>query len=119
MNPTKPDENEIAQRAYKLWEAEGRPEGRDVAHWHQAEQDVSEPVTQPVEEVAPDVEETPVAAEPAVEAAAVEPISAADAVGEVVKPKRARKPKAVADETVPAEPKAKAPRRRKAAAPEA
>jgi hypothetical protein len=27
----------IAQRAYDLWEAEGRPEGRDVDHWIRAE----------------------------------------------------------------------------------
>jgi Protein of unknown function (DUF2934) len=26
----------IQQRAYQLWESEGRPEGRDQAHWQQA-----------------------------------------------------------------------------------
>lgn len=30
-------ENEVARRAYELWEEEGRPEGRDQAHWTQAE----------------------------------------------------------------------------------
>ena len=28
----------IRERAYRLWEAEGRPEGRAGAHWDMAEQ---------------------------------------------------------------------------------
>lgn len=28
---------EIARCAYYIWESEGRPEGRDVEHWLQAE----------------------------------------------------------------------------------
>lgn len=28
---------EIAAAAYSIWEQEGRPEGRDVEHWLQAE----------------------------------------------------------------------------------
>ena len=75
MSPTKPSESEIARKAYEIWEAEGRPEGRDVANWHQAERDVTEPVLEPVPDVPPTVEaETPAPA-PA-------------------KPTRARKPKA-------------------------
>lgn len=31
-----PTQDEIAAYAYKLWEAEGRPEGRDLDHWLQA-----------------------------------------------------------------------------------
>lgn len=31
----------IQQRAYELWELDGRPEGRDHAHWHQAERELS------------------------------------------------------------------------------
>ncbi|MBU0556726.1 MAG: DUF2934 domain-containing protein [Alphaproteobacteria bacterium] len=31
---------DIKARAYEIWEAEGRPHGRDQAHWQQAEQDV-------------------------------------------------------------------------------
>ena len=27
----------IRERAYRLWEEEGRPEGRARAHWHMAE----------------------------------------------------------------------------------
>ncbi len=30
----------IAVRAYELWENQGRPRGRDVLHWHQAEQEI-------------------------------------------------------------------------------
>jgi hypothetical protein len=30
----------IRQRAYELWERDGRPEGRDRAHWHQAEREI-------------------------------------------------------------------------------
>jgi hypothetical protein len=29
-------EDEIRKRAREIWEKEGRPEGRDIAHWDQA-----------------------------------------------------------------------------------
>jgi hypothetical protein len=32
----------VEQHAYKLWEKEGRPHGRDKDHWHQAERDLAE-----------------------------------------------------------------------------
>ncbi|MGH6915286.1 MAG: DUF2934 domain-containing protein [Geminicoccales bacterium] len=31
----------IRQRAYEIWEREGRPEGRQQAHWEQAEREVA------------------------------------------------------------------------------
>ena len=31
----------IRRRAYELWESEGRPEGREHAHWHQAEMEIT------------------------------------------------------------------------------
>ena len=31
----------IQRRAYELWEREGRPEGRDHAHWYQAELEIT------------------------------------------------------------------------------
>lgn len=31
---------EISRRAYELWENEGRPEGNDMRHWLQAEQEL-------------------------------------------------------------------------------
>lgn len=30
----------IAERAYKLWEDQGRPDGCDLVHWQQAEQEI-------------------------------------------------------------------------------
>ena len=30
----------VQLRAYQLWEAEGRPHGRDQAHWFQAEREL-------------------------------------------------------------------------------
>jgi hypothetical protein len=34
-------EDRIRSRAYELWEAEGRPEGREVDHWLRAAQEIS------------------------------------------------------------------------------
>jgi hypothetical protein len=33
-------QTQIQQRAYELWERDGRPEGRDFAHWQQAEREI-------------------------------------------------------------------------------
>ena len=33
-------EEKIRQRAYERWEQEGRPDGRDRDHWHQAEAEI-------------------------------------------------------------------------------
>lgn len=35
-----PDEEAIRRRAYALWEADGRPEGRDDDYWHRAEREL-------------------------------------------------------------------------------
>ncbi len=34
------DRDSIARRAFEIWEAEGRPEGREVEHWLRAEFEV-------------------------------------------------------------------------------
>ncbi len=34
------DEDRIRERAYAIWEREGRPEGRREAHWEQARQEL-------------------------------------------------------------------------------
>ncbi len=39
----RPSYDEIAMRAYAIYEREGRPEGRDVEHWLQAETELSDP----------------------------------------------------------------------------
>jgi Protein of unknown function (DUF2934) len=35
-------EDRIRERAYRLWEREGRPQGRHETHWHQASQEVGD-----------------------------------------------------------------------------
>ncbi len=34
---SEPSHDRIAVRAYGLWEAQGRPDGADCEHWHEAE----------------------------------------------------------------------------------
>ncbi|MFO1496925.1 MAG: DUF2934 domain-containing protein [Verrucomicrobiota bacterium] len=36
-------QDEIRQRAREIWEREGRPEGRNIEHWLQAESELNEP----------------------------------------------------------------------------
>ena len=33
----------VRERAYAIWEAEGRPEGREHDHWHRAARELAEP----------------------------------------------------------------------------
>lgn len=39
----------IQDRAYRIWEQEGRPEGRDTANWEEAERQLREPDAPPSE----------------------------------------------------------------------
>jgi hypothetical protein len=32
---------DIARRAYEIWERQGRPHGRDLAHWFEAERELN------------------------------------------------------------------------------
>jgi hypothetical protein len=34
-------EDSIREHAYRLWEVQGKPEGRDKEHWQQAEKELS------------------------------------------------------------------------------
>ncbi|NYZ17321.1 DUF2934 domain-containing protein [Azospirillum sp. RWY-5-1] len=34
------DDTRIRDRAYELWESEGRPDGRHEEHWHQARREL-------------------------------------------------------------------------------
>jgi hypothetical protein len=34
------DQNAVRQRAFQIWVAQGRPQGRDKEHWRQAEAEV-------------------------------------------------------------------------------
>ncbi len=46
-DPTNPDrEEQIRARAHALWEAEGKPHGKDALHWDQAARELSEPEIQ-------------------------------------------------------------------------
>ena len=36
-------EQRIRERAYALWEAEGRPEGRSEEYWHRASEELRRP----------------------------------------------------------------------------
>jgi hypothetical protein len=45
MDPTE----KIARRAYELWEAEGRPDGRHHEHWLQAEQELGLEAPEPAD----------------------------------------------------------------------
>lgn len=35
-------ENRIRERAYEIWEEEGRPEGREAQHWQQAAAEIAD-----------------------------------------------------------------------------
>jgi hypothetical protein len=52
-----PDETQIRERAYTLWEADGRPEGKSHDHWRQALLDIA---SDDVEPEAQDAEPVPV-----------------------------------------------------------
>ncbi len=41
MNPNSPSQTDVSQRAYEIWEAEGRRYGRDHEDWLSAERQVS------------------------------------------------------------------------------
>jgi hypothetical protein len=36
-----PGSDAVRERAYRIWETEGKPHGRDLEHWLQAEREVS------------------------------------------------------------------------------
>jgi Protein of unknown function (DUF2934) len=36
----------IRERAHQIWEREGRPEGRELEHWRQAEQEIADELRQ-------------------------------------------------------------------------
>jgi Protein of unknown function (DUF2934) len=42
-----PDEDAIRRRAYELWEADGRPDGRDEEYWHRAERELHQRKREP------------------------------------------------------------------------
>jgi hypothetical protein len=47
-----PTHDQIAQRAYEIFVARGRPEGRDQEHWFEAESQLSTVISQPAKPIA-------------------------------------------------------------------
>jgi hypothetical protein len=37
-------EDRMRERAYQIWEEQGRPEGRDLEHWHEAARQLHEDI---------------------------------------------------------------------------
>jgi hypothetical protein len=46
-------EHQVRQRAYALWESEGRPEGQHDEHWHRANAEFGQHAPAPGENVPP------------------------------------------------------------------
>lgn len=40
-------EEAIRERAYAIWEEEGRPHGKDLDHWHRAAAEINAPASRP------------------------------------------------------------------------
>jgi hypothetical protein len=40
MEEAMPDEERVRQRAHKIWEEAGRPDGQHDAHWEQARREI-------------------------------------------------------------------------------
>jgi len=75
----------ISQRAYEIWEQEGRPEGRDMDHWLKAEAEVAVPAAAP---------KAPAAKKPAAPKAAAAKPAAKPKAPAAKKPVAAKKPAA-------------------------
>jgi len=47
--PGRNEQETIAQRAYEIWEAEGRPHGRHREHWEAAARELGSPTPMPAD----------------------------------------------------------------------
>jgi hypothetical protein len=74
----------IRERAHLIWEREGRPQGRDLAHWHMARAEIAAEDTPARKAAQPKTETEPKAARAPKREAAVRASA----------PSRTRKPKA-------------------------
>jgi hypothetical protein len=52
LNQRRADDVKVRERAYQLWEAEGRPDGRHEEHWYQAERELARRIPTVKEEFA-------------------------------------------------------------------
>ena len=58
-NASSDQEKRIRERAYELWERDGRPEGRSQLHWEQAERETGASEADPASLPPPDVMDPP------------------------------------------------------------
>ncbi|UYY59189.1 DUF2934 domain-containing protein [Sphingomonas sp. S2-65] len=95
-------EHEVRQRAYALWESEGRPEGRHDEHWHRANAGLGQDAPAPAENAPqqqaaamPEAKPKPARRKPvAAGRAATETPAAVEESGAAPRKRKAVKPKA-------------------------
>lgn len=95
-------EHKVRERAYALWETEGRPSGRHDEHWHRASSEIVEatsgdaPDAEPQDAaLAPDADPKPVRRKPvAASPSAADTPSAVEASAPAPRKRRTVKPKA-------------------------
>lgn len=79
-------DEQIRQRAYKIWQDEGEPHGREQDHWAQAEQEIGGGISVTGEPEDPDAGESGPAASDASTADTVPPAAAPVGGGAKAKP---------------------------------
>ncbi|MDB5410868.1 MAG: hypothetical protein JWL84_5780 [Rhodospirillales bacterium] len=94
----------VEEHAYKIWEQEGRPHGRDKDHWHRAERDLADRPDMKPAPSASSVEATPDAADKAKRKAS--PKSVKEPKAATPRPAKTKGDTKAAKTTKPAKPKA-------------
>lgn len=98
MTARNPEPDSVAERAYSIWEEEGRPHGRDHAHWHRAERELTGNGKDASATLTEAPAGAPAAKAPRARKAAAPKAPAAEAApGEAPKPARTRKSAAAAE----------------------
>jgi hypothetical protein len=108
-------EHKVRERAYKIWEDEGRPEGRHDDHWHQANSEFEDT---PVADAAPDADAALDTAPDTSAGVDIAPAPAAPETAATPKRRAGTKVKA-SDATPPLAPAAKAARKPRTIKPKA
>lgn len=110
MTARRPESERVAERAYSIWEEEGRPHGRDHAHWHRAESELAEPTGGGAPNSADEAPSAP-ARKPARARKAVAAAGASSTVepGKPVRTRKAAAPKTTEEAAAPKRSRTKAP----------
>ena len=82
-------EHRVRERAYYIWEGEGRVTGRAEAHWIQAEIEIAAARVETAPAAQPSVKKAPARAKAPAKAAAAKPAPKAAAAKAPAKPKKA------------------------------